>query len=145
VTGSLTTAHLGATATLLSSGRVLVAAGFNRINLSGHNMAEVYDPKTGEWTTTSRLAVSRFSHSATLLPTGQVLIAGGLHGGPEFTNVELYSEETATWTATASLATARLNHTATLLQEGNVLVVGGYSPSTGPLASTEMYHPGTQP
>src|SRR5687768_9564 len=60
----------GHSATLLSSGKVLVAGG------SGTS-AELYDPATGTWTVTGPMNVSHFGHTATMLPNGKVLVVGG--------------------------------------------------------------------
>jgi len=55
-TGSLTTARRSHTATLLPSGKVLVAGGFNGSFLSS---AELYDPATGSWSSTGSLTTAR--------------------------------------------------------------------------------------
>ena len=73
-TGSLATARDGHTATLLPSGKVLVAGGYNGSYLRS---AELYDPARGSWSSTGRLGTRRSGHTATLLPSGQVLVAGG--------------------------------------------------------------------
>ncbi len=74
-TGSLATARVVHTATLLPNGKVLVAGGDNCETLAS---AELYDPASGTWTTTGSLATARYGHTATLLPNGKVLVAGGL-------------------------------------------------------------------
>ena len=73
-TGSLHTARFLHTATLLSSGQVLVAGGYGKQALAS---AELYDPATGTWTTTGSLALPRDAHTETLLPNGRVLVAAG--------------------------------------------------------------------
>ena len=73
-TGSLGTARANHTATLLPSGKVLVAGGENLSDLSS---AELYDPVAGSWSSTGSLGTARDSHTATLLPSGKVLVAGG--------------------------------------------------------------------
>ena len=113
------------TATLLLSGKVLVAGGENNFPL---NSAELYDPATGTWTATGSLATSRSSHTATLLPNGNVLVAGGFTDQNFFplNSAELYDPNSETWTPTASMnIPARAVHTATLLLNGKVLVAGG--------------------
>ena len=74
-TGSLATARYFHTATLLPSGKVLVAGGLNSGGVL--SSAELYDPATGSWSSTGSLATVRSHHTATLLASGQVLVAGG--------------------------------------------------------------------
>src|SRR6266496_2370809 len=137
-TGSLGTARSDHTATLLSSGKVLVAGGQNG---SGKlDRAELYDPVAGTWSSTGRLDVARRFHTATLLPSGKVLVAGGQN--PSYLNsAELYDPAMGTWTLTGSLGTARERHTATLLPSGKVLVAAGRGSGNVPLSSAELYDP----
>ena len=137
--GSLATARLSHTATLLPSGQVLVAGGgYNGGVLAS---AELYDPATNTWSAAGSLATARRLHTATLLPSGQVLVAGGYgNSGIPLGSAELYDPATNTWSAAGSLTTARLYHTATRLPSGQVLVAGGYNGSAA-LASAELYTP----
>src|ERR1700686_2941102 len=73
-TGSLTAARSSQTATLLASGKVLIAGG-------GTATAELFDPATGVSTATGSLATARQGHTAVLLQSGKVLVAGGQSGG----------------------------------------------------------------
>src|SRR5439155_1262291 len=87
-TGNMTHARSFHTATLLPSGKVLVAGG------SGPS-AELYDPITGTWSTTASMTTGRATHTATLLlPSRKVLVAGGYDG--QFccpvASAELYQE-----------------------------------------------------
>jgi len=107
-TGSLATARSSQTATLLPSGKVLVAGG------DDGGSCELYDPASGTWATTGSLIVPRGAHTATLLLTGKVLVAGGAG----VSTTELYDPATGTWSATGSLAQGRFFHTATLLADG---------------------------
>ena len=52
-TGAMTTPRYGHTATLLWNGKVLVAGGAGAKNCDGAIGAELYDPETGRWTTTT--------------------------------------------------------------------------------------------
>ncbi|MFL6598118.1 MAG: kelch repeat-containing protein, partial [Chthoniobacterales bacterium] len=57
-TGSMGTARRIHTATLLQSGKVLVAGGFGS-NLVSLSSAELYDPATGNWSSTGSLGTAR--------------------------------------------------------------------------------------
>jgi WD40 repeat protein len=124
---------------LLPNGKVLVAGGHNGKRALWS--AELYDPASGTWTVTGRLATDRTRHTATLLPNGKVLVAGGLGSSGYPASAELYNPASGNWTTTGSLATARGEHTATLLPNGKVLVAGGYNGDFNPLASAELYDP----
>ena len=72
VTGSMAEARTFHTATLLPSGKVLVAGGGDE-----NSTAEVYDPATGSFSTIGGMEIGRSGHTATLLPNGSVLVVGG--------------------------------------------------------------------
>ena len=74
---SLNTARVRHTATLLPSGKVLVAGGCGTYAVA-FTSGEVYDdPSAGSWTPVASLNTARYLHTATLLPNGKVLVAGG--------------------------------------------------------------------
>jgi hypothetical protein len=128
----------GHAATLLPSGKVLVAGGFSPApsGLFPFATAELYDPATGTWSVTGSMNVARIFHSLTLLPTGKVLVAGG------DTSAELYGPDTGQWTPTGSMSIPRFGYTATLLPTGKVLVVGGLNQTNVPaFTSAELYDP----
>jgi hypothetical protein len=135
-TGSLAAARHLHTATLLPSGKVLVAAGEydDGSNVSYVKSAELYDPASGTWTSTGSVNTGRIAHTATMLPNGMVLAAGGDANG----SAELYNPASETWTLTGNLATVRGRHTATLLPSHKVLVAGGIG-SGEYLMSAELY------
>lgn len=146
-TGSAVYARAFHTATLLQSGKVLAAGGFNfSSNLAS---TEIYDPTTNTWGNVGNLLIGRTSHTATLLLSGKVLVTGGSSNHPttNFTiklgSAELYDPGTNTWSRTSTLGTARAAHSATLLPDGRVLVVGGYGNTYYDLASAELYDPAT--
>ena len=64
------------TATLLQDGRVLILGGRSP-NDSVYASAEMYDPRTGRFSSAGSMGEGRQQHTATLLPDGRVLIAGG--------------------------------------------------------------------
>lgn len=136
--GLITGRAWGHTATLLPSGKVMVAGGAGRIRT-----VELYDPAMGTWSSTGNLITGRAPQVAILLPDGKVLVAGGNVGSTVFdsTNTaELYDPSSGTWSGTPNLTTDHVDHTATLLPNGKVLVVGNHS---GTSYSAEMYDPAT--
>lgn len=147
LTGNLGDDRAWHSATLLRSGKVLVAGGTSAKNTLITNAAELWDPVTGTWTTTGSLATARYSHTATLLQDGDVLIAGGTDDGDVSTTlagVELYEPGTGHWTTINSLGTTRVFHAATVLPGGKVLASGGYRrDGWGPSSSNsvELYDP----
>jgi hypothetical protein len=140
-TGSLNTARLNHTATLLNNGMVLIAGGLGFNFQNGdffRAAAELYDPATGTFTYTGSLNTPREWQTATLLNNGTVLIAGG-YNGSALTSAELYNPATGSFTPTGSMNAPP--QTATLLNNGMVLMAGGlYSGS----ATGELYDPTTE-
>jgi uncharacterized protein (TIGR03382 family) len=129
------------TATLLPSGKVLVAGGYRSSSPMGPIAgAELYDPANGRWSATGSLMEAREGHVATLLPSGKVLVVGGWGASGVLASAELYDPASGTWSTSGSLATARAYFTATLLSSGKVLVVGGRN-EAGVVASGESYDP----
>jgi len=136
-TGAMGAPRAYHTATLLASGKVLVAGGLSTSEYSVAS-AELYDPAAGTWGSGGSMTVARFVHTATALTSGEVLVAGDALGVLEPASAELYSVA-GTWSATASMAEGRQGHVATLLPSGMVLVAGGAIKDV--LASAELYDP----
>lgn len=134
-TGSMATPRKSHTATLLGSGKVLVAGGQNLATVL--SSAELFDGTS--FAATGSMTSPRQSHTATLLASGKVLVAGGSNGGG-LSTAELF-DGTSTFAATGSLHATRENHTATLLGSGKVLIAGGDTGSGGmiPLSSAELF------
>lgn len=160
-TGSMATARIAHTATLLPSGQVLVAGG-QSCSIACYlavPSAELYDPSTGAWTPTGSMSTARAFHSATLLPNGTVLVTGGCSTTPTnnyclaFASAEVYNPRLGLWSPTGAMAAARSSHTATRLSNGQVLVTGGedcvYTSGGGDecpvLTGAELYTPGPGP
>jgi uncharacterized protein (TIGR03437 family) len=129
-------------AILLPSGKVLVAGGASDEgdHCDGVADAELYDPATGQWSTTGRLMAARAGHSLTLLPDGKVLAAAGFHNCNSISSSEIYDPATGAWIPTGTMNAARSDHTATLLANGKVLVV--WTQGEAP-ASAELFDSGT--
>ncbi len=159
MTGAMNSSRFRHSATLLPNGKVLVAGGviyaasgdYYEPNISYIGTAEIFDPGTGQWTTTGSLAQARSWHSATLLNNGRVLVVGGKNGfnynGVTFAYLsEIYDPASGLWSSTPTQGPQAYFHTATLMPDGRVLVAGGVETLGGgatysTYASTRIYNP----
>lgn len=139
---SLPVARRYHTATLLASGKVLVAGGYDGSNML--NTAVLYDPATNSWSAAGTLARGRGLHTAVLLASGKVLIAAGTeNGGGMPTPAEIYDPATNSWSSGGTIATGRFQHVMVLLQSGKVMIAGGGNSPNNLFASVEIYDPAT--
>ena len=153
-TGSMSRPRSGHTATLLNTGKVVIAGGNDPTVFPGASLAtaELYDPASGTFSSTASMSGARQEHTATLLNDGTVLIIGGistLMPNVELTTAELYDPANGTFSFVGSMFTGRSNHTATLLNDGFVLVTGGMAPlnalgNPAALGNSELYNPGSR-
>lgn len=119
---SLSTPRSRHTATLLTSGEVLVAGGAEAAS------AEVYDPATDTWHPTGPMTKVRHGHAAALLPSGRVLVVGddwdlATADTPD-ASAEIYDPATNGWASAPSMNAPHLSPAATGLASGQVLVLG---------------------
>lgn len=146
-TGTMNFGRVGQTASLLLSGEVLIAGGYNS-NSTGNvsSTAELYNPLTGSWTRVGNMNIGRWYHTATLLTNGYVLVTGGHSIASNYStnSAELYDPVSRSWTLTNSMSTQRVFHTASILSNGNVLVVGGQNDIYDVLDTAELYNPLTR-
>jgi hypothetical protein len=76
------------TASVLADGLILVAGGYDDSGPTAS--AELYDPKTGEFTDAGSMTDSRARHTATVLTDGRVLLVGGRTDSDSVASAELY-------------------------------------------------------
>jgi hypothetical protein len=162
ITGSMTEARVGHTATYLDqamgvtgalAGQVLIAGGSDDLS------AETYNPGTGMFTIlAARMNAVHSFHTAVLLQNGRVLIAGG--GPGDFSDLldgsfaaeptaEIFDPATATFVRANNLVSARALQSATLLDSnfvsgppaGRVLITGGETVNSAQ-AGAELFAPG---
>jgi hypothetical protein len=145
-TGSMTSPRFEHTATLLASGKVLVA-GAELAPDAILASTELYDPATGRWTAAGDMQTARWQQFAVGLPDGSALVAGG-YGAVSATahglldSVELFDPKTKSWRSAPRLLVGRAQGgSAVLLAGGIVLLAGGDGGSDKMLASAELYSP----
>ncbi|MGA3240903.1 MAG: kelch repeat-containing protein [Bryobacteraceae bacterium] len=151
-TGSMATARLFHTATLLMDGRVLIAGGQNGASANRLSSTEIYDPVAKTFTPGPNMTIGRTGHTATLLVDGRVLIVDGEQTPPGANGIEpggsaeLFDPAAGSFTQTGSLLMARQGFNATLLANGKVLVTGGVAGVTDSgymIGDPEIYDPAT--
>jgi hypothetical protein len=157
--GDMTHPRSGATATLLTDGKVLIAGGYDliyrEVMLAGVTQhlasAELYDPVTRTFTPTGSMKAARSYAGAVLLRDGRVLIVGGegckvparckenhWGGSVALNSAEIYDPTTGRFAPTGSMIERHDAPMVTLLPDGRVLVfeagdslVEVYDPTTG--------------
>lgn len=125
---------------LLKDGRVLIFGGSDARDWNGqYKSAEIYDPRTKEFTATGEMNRARFkvSETSVLLADGKVLIAGGAE------DAEIFDPQTKTFSIVRGKIGEPLYYASvTLLKDGRALIVGGYgrgSRETGPVGTNRAW------
>ena len=146
-TGNLNAARFNASAVELSSGKVLIAGGFNGANYPA--VAELYNPVADTFSVGASLNTPRANSTATFLNNGQVMIAGGStcnSPGCPTAATELYSGGSFHYPTypTGNMNVSRFDQTATLLTNGQIFLAGGYDSCASSCISdgtTEIFDP----
>lgn len=140
----------GTMATVLPDGRAIVAGGFSLVgttfNFASANYlsaAEIYDPRTGTWSTTASMHQPRFAAALVTLSTGKVLAAGGYSGYGAATprTAELYDPGTGMWDYTAEMPDCKASPSVSVLTSGKVFLAGGFGCHGVAQRSTFLYDP----
>jgi len=143
-TGSMSVARAAHSATLLPSGKVLVAGGCTLPgcdDVEGQTTtAELYDPKTRHFTPTGHMTMRRVSQAAVRLPGGSVLLAGGYSGREATAATEVYDPGVGRFRRTGSLLSPHADGAVVRLRDGRILFAGGYDGSRVTRAA-ELYTP----
>jgi hypothetical protein len=128
----------------LPDGRVIVAGATEFIDINtteaGPNDAEIYDPKTNTWVSTSLMPRRAWSVTLSQLQNGKVLLTHRELKPKRETFAQIYDPESDVWTITKSPAWSYFLADATTLDNGKVLLVGGLLTDLPPFS--ELYDPG---
>jgi hypothetical protein len=140
LTGSMSIERSSHTATLLTSGAVLVTGGASSDGVEA--TAELFNPVTGTFELTGSMLSPRELHTATRLVDGKVLVTGGVEGKVALSSAELYDPANGSFTPARNMETERSEHTATLSTNSQVLISGGINNQNGrlnSLATAELF------
>ncbi len=139
--GTMRSARASHTATLLSTGQVLLAGGMTGDENSAA-AAELYDPVSGAFKPAGLMRTARHSHTATSLTDGRVLIAGGYDAaGRYLQSAEIYDPRTNVFSSAQPMTSTRAGHVAVMMRDGRVLIIGGVGEGWSFLNSAEVYDP----
>jgi hypothetical protein len=143
LTGSMHTGRNDFGLTVLQDGSVLATGGGRGDeHRPRHASAEIFDPQTGKWSFTGRMATPRseMEHAVVLLRDGRVLAPGGYrkHETPTAA-AEIYNPESGTWTKAGHMSDKRTGEVALVLRgDRGVLVMGGLDQSPATTASVDI-------
>ena len=148
LTSAMSAARGAPVVTGLSNGDVLVAGGHDTGDTALAS-AEVYDPRTNQWTPTSNaMSVAHDGAGIAALPNGRAIVAGGVDGSGLSTNVaDLYDAATNSFTPAPPMTDRRALFVMAPLANGDVIAAGGINIKSTTvsdfdvLATTEIYDP----
>ena len=130
-------------------GKIYVMGGTGWPQIPNHpgpflSSAEVFDPKTDQWTEIIEMPTPKTGHTASVI-NGKIYVIGGFlwRNGPfmYLSTVEIYDPETDRWTQGADMSFGRWAHAAEVIN-GNIYIFGGNSAHIRPLTTVEVYGTG---
>jgi hypothetical protein len=154
-TGAMNQARAWQTASPIESGTlagdILIAGGMGA-KAAPLASAEIYDPRTGAFTTTAPMSTARAYQTATWLDpsivtgefAGEVLVAGGWTGDGISDSAEVFDPAGETFIPAGTMTSARANQAAVLMPNGKVLIAGGQGLGDALLPTAEIFDPGKE-
>jgi MYXO-CTERM domain-containing protein len=138
---AMTEARSGHTATLLVSGKVLIAGGETTTGaVTTHSKtAELFDPVTATFAATGAMTTARSFHAAARLSTNNVVVAGGVGATAALGATEIYDVTTSTFRTVGSLVVARAKPALVAFGANQALVAGGQDATGTVLDSAELF------
>jgi N-acetylneuraminic acid mutarotase len=131
------------TATLLPSGKVLIAGGW--VDTQPTSSAVLYDPARNAWSPLPNMTDTRCGAAAQLLKDGRVLVAGGacgFAGNDGRRTAEEFDPTTNRWQPVGSLSTSRGFMVSVILPDGSVLAMGGITEFVGLSSAVDRFGAG---
>ena len=144
--GAMQAARAIHVAVLLKNGTVLLAGGgTDSVLKHAIASAEIYDPKTGKFSSTGSMASPRVAAAAVAGPGGGAVVMGGVDTSQTIlSSAEVFDPKAGKFSGTETpMLASRAFQTATILKDGRVLVAGGRSVVSRAIqttASTEFYN-----
>lgn len=143
--GPMGEAHMSHAAVALADGRVVLVGGTTGLRDQDAEVldAEVFDPATGSFTRTGKMAGIRGNPTASMLPDGRVLVAGGWTPlDPAPPSVEFFDPVNGQFTHGPDLIVRRYRHSAVTLPDGRIVLLGGVRVDNNDvIKAVEMYDP----
>jgi hypothetical protein len=140
----MTRPHFYAAATLMNSGKVLIAGGSQTAGFVPES-TDIYDPARGTMRAGPAMKTPRGDATSVLLLNGKILIIGGENNFAYLASTEIYDPASDSIVSGPSMKHGKTTLKATRLRNGTVLVAGGVSNNSDDdvVRSTEIYNPAT--
>ena len=130
------------TVTLLNNGKVLVTLWWCNSYCSNVEVAELFDPQSGTFSTTGAMMaqyIPDFGYTAALLTDGRVFLLGS--DDYASADVELYDPAAGTFASVGGRFASMELAPASRLTDGTVLIAGGQLPGGNGRTSADVYIP----